>query len=418
MAPSRLLLTLAAALALAGCREKREPPVGAPVTGATGRAAPARPLQLGISEANPHLLAPGPSRPGFGAFRDALAELRPDRYRLVVDWSKLQNDPARPADLAQPQDGCARGQAPCAAYAGLRENLEAVRDARRAAGGGWEVMVAIYGVPDWAAAPAGGCERRGIGTRARPITAAGLVGYRALVRQLRALGEEVGVPLRWWSPWNEPNHPAFVSPQRASCSSAAPSVSPGVYTRLVGAAREELRGSGAKLVLGELAGLRRPREQGTGVGEFIRALGDDVACAASAWSQHEYASPTDEPAAPFSRDAVAEAAAALAERPCTAGLPIWVTETGVGGASSGAVRATRARDLAVQCAAQAGRLERWAADPRVQAVFQYTFREDAAYPVGLADARLQALYPTHRLWKAWADARGGAPPRPAGCGAA
>lgn len=427
MVATRLLLSVAAALLLAGCGEKREPPLGSPtpgVSGPTGVAsaersdAAARPLQLGLSEANVHLLAPGAAPPGFGAYRDALAALRPDRYRLVVDWSKLQPDPAKPAELSLGQDGCARGLPPCAGYAGLRANLEAVRDARRAAGGGWEVMVAIYGVPGWAAAAEPGCERRRTEPRARAISDAGLDGYRALVRQIRALGEEVGVALRWWSPWNEPNHAAFISPQRASCDTGAPSLAPAVYGRLVGAAREELAGSGAKLVLGELAGFRGPRAQHTGVGEFIRALPDEVACAASVWSQHEYASPVDEPAAPFARDAVAEAEAALAARPCTASLPVWVTETGVGGARPGDERRSRALDLARQCAAQAARLERWAADPNVQAVFQYTFRDDTAYPVGLADARLEALYPTQRLWQAWADARGdSAPPRPAGCGA-
>ena len=427
MRPKALaLVVVLAASVLAGCGPKREPPARSPSVGATaatgpvGRpAAQARPLQLGLSEANVHLLAPGPAPPGFAAYRDTLAALRPDRYRLVVDWFKLQPDPARPADLALSQDGCARGAPPCAAFAGLRATLEAVREARRAAGGGWEVVVSISGVPDWAATPARGCEREKAEPRARAISDAGLEGYRALVRGLSAVGEELGVPLRWWSPWNEPNHPAFISPQRADCSPASPSLSPAVYSRLVGAAREELAGSGAKLVLGELAGFREPRARGTGVGEFIRALPDDVACAASAWSQHEYASPADAPAAPFARDAVAEAEAALAARPCTAVLPVWVTETGVGAVRSGDERPTRATDLALQCAAQAARLERWAADPKVQAVFQYTFREDTAYPVGLADARLQALYPTQGLWQAWADARGEAPPpRPAGCGAA
>ncbi len=423
--PGACALALLAATVLAGCGAKREPPSASPAAGATGptagpgpAAVTARPLQLGVSEANAHLLAPGAAPPGFGAFRDALAALRPDRYRLVVDWSKLQPDRSQPADLALLRDGCARGAPPCAAYAGLRADLEAVREARRAAGGGWEVMVSISGVPDWAAVPAQGCERRATEPRARAISDAGLDGYRALVRGLRALGDEAGVPLRWWSPWNEPNHPAFVSPQRLACSPASPSLSPAVYGRLVGAARDELAGSGAMLVLGELAGFRQPRAQGTGVGEFIRALSDDVACAASAWSQHEYASPADPAAAPFARDAVAEAEAALAARPCTAGLPVWVTETGVGAVRSGDDRATGAVDLALQCSAQAARLERWAADPNVQAVFQYTFREDSAYPVGLADARLRALYPTQRLWQAWADARGDAPPpRPAGCGA-
>ncbi len=427
MRAPRLLLLLAVVL-LPGCGGGREVPAAAVPSGATTGASgatgataaptpPVRPLELGLSEANPALLAPGVAPPGFGAFRDLVAALRPDRYRLVVDWSKLQPDPAVPADLALTQDGCARGLPPCAAFAGLRADLEAVRAARAAAGGGWEVVVAIYGVPDWAAGPAGGCERPGTEARARPITARGLREYVALVRGLRALGQQLGVPLRWWIPWNEPNHPSFVSPQRAACAASSPTLSPAVYGRLVGAAREALAGTGAKLVLGELAGLRRPRARGTGVGEFIRALPDDVACAASAWSQHEYASPR-EASGPFARDAVAEAEAALAERPCTAGLPLWVTETGVGADRPGDPRPTGAAALARQCAAQAARLERWAADPRVTTVFQYTVRDDPAYPVGLADARLRALYPTARLWQAWAAARGdAAPPRPAGCGA-
>lgn len=116
---------------------------------------------------------------------------------------------------------------------------------------------------------------------------------------------------------------------------------------------------------------------------------------------------------------MAEAEAALAERPCTRELPVWVTETGVGGARPGTTRPTDAIALARQCAALAARLERWAADPRVQAAFQFSFREDKAYPVGVVDESLTSLYPTYALWKAWADARGpGAPPRPAGCGAA
>ncbi len=404
-------------LACAGCGRKAEPPVREPP--AAPRPAvpqPARPLALGVTEFDPQLLDPAAAPAGFGPTRDALLALRPDRVRLVVDWSKLQPSSAAPADLAAQRDGCARGLPPCAPYAGLRAQLEAVQRARAAAGGGWEVLVVLSGVPAWAATPARGCERPGTLPRSRAISAAGLAGYRRLVADVRAEGERAGVPLRWWSPWNEPNHPAFVSPQRAACSTASPSLSPAVYARIVGAARSALGGTGAKLVLGELAGLRGPRARGTAVGEFIRALPDAVACSASAWSQHEYASPEDEAAAPFARDAVAEAEAALAERPCTRGLPVWVTETGVGGPRSGQRRPIDEAALGAQCAAQAARLDRWAADDRVGAVFQYTFREDPFYPVGLADAGLTRLYPTYALWKAWADARGpAAPPRPPGC---
>jgi hypothetical protein len=289
--------------------------------------------------------------------------------------------------------------------------------ARQEADGGWEVVVVLAGVPEWAARPPSGCERPTASARARPFSEAGRAAYKRLVRDLWEVGQREGVELRWWSPWNEPNHPAFVSPQRMACDPGAPAESPRVYADIVRLAAEALEGTGAQLVLGELAGFRRATPRGAGVGEFVRALPDDVACAAAVWAQHEYASPDDERAAPFARDAVAEVRAALDERPCTRGLPIWVTETGVGGARAGDDRATRARDLARQCAAQAARLERWAADPRVTAVFQYLFREDRVYPVGLADPGLQVLYPTHALWLAWARAEGGPPERPAGCGA-
>ena len=39
---------------------------------------------------------------------------------------------------------------------------------------------------------------------------------------------------------------------------------------------------------------------------------------------------------------------------------------------------------------------------RVAAVFQYSFREDPAYPVGLLDPALSKSYSTYRLWAAWA----------------
>ncbi|MCW3012412.1 MAG: hypothetical protein JWO90_2816, partial [Solirubrobacterales bacterium] len=124
--PLLVLAALGLLLVLSGCGEKGEPrlraggPTGAPAsgtTGTTGARDARRPLELGISEQNVHLIAPGAAPPGFGAYRDALAALRPDRYRLVVDWSKLQPDPAVPADLALGQDGCARGGPPCAGFA-------------------------------------------------------------------------------------------------------------------------------------------------------------------------------------------------------------------------------------------------------------------------------------------------------------
>jgi hypothetical protein len=66
----------------------------------------------------------------------------------------------------------------------------------------------------------------------------------------------------------------------------------------------------------------------------------------------------------------------------------------------------------------AAQLLRWHRDPRVGAVFQYSFREDPAFPVGLIDAELSHLYSTYRLWLAFSRRRaaGEGPPSPAaGC---
>ena len=418
-----VLASMVALLLLAGCggggkaASTRAATAPAPESGPTGvTAAAERPLRLGITEANPAFVRPGEAPPGFGPWRDGLAAIRPDFVRVFVDWSKLQPAPDQPADLAQEQDGCARGVSPCAPFAGVRAQLEAIKAAQDAAGGGYEVVLVLFGAPDWAAQPAQGCERDAASPRARPYNDAGLAGYGRLIGDLRALGKQVGVRLGWWVPYNEANQPAFVSPQRLRCD--GPSRAPEVYARIVRAAAGALRGSGAKLVLGELAGFSRPTPIGTGVREFITALPDDVACQAAVWSQHEYASPRDAGATPpLARDAVAEAEAALDERPCTRGISLWVTETGVGGGRAGTPRPTGARELAAQCAGMAVRLERWAADPRVQAAFQYTLRDDPVFPVGWADPSLQVRYPAYGLWKAWADARGAAPPRPAGCGA-
>ena len=76
--------------------------------------------------------------------------------------------------------------------------------------------------------------------------------------------------------------------------------------------------------------------------------------------------------------------------------------------------------LRAQCRAQDAALRRWADDPRVDAAFQYTFREDTAYPVGLADAALTRAYPTYDLWAAWGAREPSDPPPalPQACAAA
>ena len=242
------------------------------------RPAPEGRLATGLTERNASLLFADGARavdPGLEPSRARVTRLRPAYYRLSIDWAQLQPSPGRPAELARADDGCLRGIAPCGAYAGVRDQLRAVASQQRA-GRGWEVVVLLYGVPDWAAAPAGGCERPEALARSRPISDLGLRGYRRIIRDLDALASAEGVALRWWAPWNEPNQPYFISPQRAACSTSSPALAPRVYARLVRAARAELRALGGKrdLVLGELAGFDGPRPFGAGIAEFVRARPD------------------------------------------------------------------------------------------------------------------------------------------------
>ncbi len=391
----RRVLGLAAALTLAGCgtaelelqRPSPDPP---------------QRLAIGITEANPHLIAPGPQPPDFAPWRDRLAALRPTYVRVFVDWSQ-------DGGLAATQSGCLRDVLPCASYAGVRDQLRAVAARRLHDPGRWQPLLTIYGVPERYAVAAGGCERTDASARARAITAAGIRAYERLLIDVLALAREEGTAVPFVAPWNEPNHPSLISPQRRSCDARAPSRAARVYVQLALAAQRALRRAAGtqRLVLGELAGYTDSTPRTTSIDEIVAALPDALACEAAAWSVHDYAQ-----AARPSTDAVGALARALRGRECTARAPIWVTETGAG-------RRLRDSDAladpAAACRAMADRLARWDADPRVAAVFQYTFREDPTFPVGLADAALTRLYPTYELWRAWSQATRAAPPQSA-CG--
>ncbi len=402
-----LLAAVAVAALLAGCGSSSGEPASGPAPTPAPLPAPApQRLALGLTEFNAELTrppaAPAAASPEVTGFRGRASALRPRYVRLVVDWFRVGADPSGVPDFAIAQDGCLRGSPPCSPFAGVRAQLEAIREQQRSGDAPWEVVVVIAWTPEWAALPASGCERPGVEPRARPITPEGLEAYRRLLRELVALGREVGVPLRWWSPFNEPNHPSFVSPQRAECDASSPSRAAPVYAEFVRAAREELQAAGGdrRLVLGELAGFRGPSPRGTGVSEFVSALPEDVACAGAVWAQHQYIRPDR-----GEHDAVDELARALAERPCTANTPIWVTETGVGGTVTGRTRETDDAALLAQCRAMHGALVRFDTHPRVDAVFQYTLREDPLYPVGLFDPALSRAYPVFDVWRAWARAR-------------
>lgn len=373
-------------------------------------------MAVGITEPNPNFLFPetvrGVAAP-FGRWRDELARIRPSYYRLVVDWRALQPTPDARANLEVPQTGCLRALQPCLAWGGMRDQLRAI--AARQQEGGWEGVAVVTGTPDWAAQPAGGCERPGTEPRSRPPRTDALPAYRRLVRDVLALARREGARLRWWSPWNEPNHPFFLSPQRPLCAPEAPSNAPGIYVELYQALGEALQAAPGtqRRLLGELAGALSEKEDVTSVQEFIAALPRELVCAAPVWAQHSYAG---------GNDAVPVVKRALAARGCSETHAIWVTETGIrvgsrdlaGGLEIGA-EAVADRDAG--CDAVHERLLAWHADPQVTAAFQYTLREDNLFRTGLVSTALDRAFPVLGLWQAWGREARPSPDDPVPAGA-
>jgi hypothetical protein len=357
------------------------------------------PLEIGLTEADPRLLtATRPGSPGARA-----VALSPRFVRVLVDWNRAQPRAGHQPNWNAPPGGCPKRSPRCGSDRGLRGLLETLK-ARRRADGGWRILVVPYFTPAWAAEPARGCERPGTKPRARMPR---IEPYRAFLRALQRLGDEVGVDLPYWAPWNEPNHPGFLNPQRAACDVASPTLAPELYAQLVRAATPELR-SDQHLVLGELAGLDAPRPYGASAAEFIRALPPDVACAGSAFAQHVYIGERGRGGRPPVLVKPAEAAReatslvdqvdeALLSHDCHE--PIWITETGT---------------FDHRCESMAAALEAWSDDPRVDAAFQYTFRESAAFPVGLVSSSLRTTYRSYTAWHAFSRMRETAPPSPCG----
>jgi hypothetical protein len=355
------------------------------------------PLDLGLTEADPRMLTAG--RAGSPGAR-AVA-LGPRYVRVLVDWNRAQPRAGRAPNWNAPPGGCPARAPRCGTDRGLRGLLETLK-ARRRADGGWQILVVPYFTPAWAATPAVGCQRPGTRPRAQMPR---IDAYRAFLRALQRLGDEVGVDFAYVSPWNEPNHPGFLNPQRETCDVRSRALAPELYAQLVRAAAQELR-AGQKLVLGELAGLDAPRPYGASAPEFARGLPADVACGASAFGQHVYIGergrrgkpPRKVPAATAANASIALIDAvdeALRSHDCK--TPIWITETGT---------------FDHRCESMAAALRAWADDERVDAAFQYTFRESAAFPVGLVSSSLRTTYRSYTAWHAFARARGAAPQSP------
>jgi hypothetical protein len=325
----------------------------------------------------------------FARWRDAVYEMRPRYYRLVVDW------PSNETDIAAHKAGCMREIPPCAGYNGLREQLEALAAAQKAQKGGWEVLLVPYGTPDRFAQPASGCERPGTQPRSHPPNAEGIKAYGQFIAHLQDEAKRAGVRIRYWSPWNEPNHPFFISPQRTRCSTKAPSAAIEPYAQLARAMKAQLHPD-QEMVLGELAGLRKLKPRYTRMSEFLGGLPKDVACSASIVGQHAYVG---------GPDPVDDVDAAMRAHGCPKPPTIWITETGSEEGEAGARACRNIRK----------RLLKWDADPRVSAAFQYTVREDDHFPTGLVTTDLTKARTALAEWTAWGKRGPSGPPPPSAC---
>lgn len=347
------------------------------------------PLSIGLTENDPRLLIPTGS-----TWRTAakVVALKPAYVRVLIPWERLQPRAGHKPNWDAPVSGCPRINPGCRSERGMRGLLNAIRQ-RQAEDGGWRILAVPYFTPLWAmAAPPSGCQKaRNRHARAQMPR---IAHYRRLLRAFNALADKVGVKVDFISPWNEPNHPAFLQPQRARCSAAAKAVSPRAYARLVRAARLELRPH-QTLVLGSLAGLQRPRTFGAGVAEFVRGLPHDVACLDVPFAQHAYIGVRARNGPPRAADPrlaprhelLDSLIAALDAKGCGHRKPLWIAETGT---------------FDHRCAAMSAALRSWAVNDRVSAAFQFTFRESRDYPVGLVSPSLFDTYGSYRAWRAFA----------------
>jgi hypothetical protein len=371
---------------LAGCGgHHRRTPAPAP---SASPSAPARSsLAVGITEPNANLVSATARLPRpWARWRAALGRLHPAYYRLVLDWATLQPTRA-PANLAALNLGCMRTVRPCLPYAGVRDQLRALASRQRQ--GGWVGIAVITGTPAWAAVPPSRCDGPGTLPRARPPRAAALAAYRRLVADVLALARREGAQLPYWSAWNEPNHPQFLTPPCGESRAAAYApIARALRTALAAASGDQTQ------LVGETAALRNlPR--------FIAQLPRDVVCGSPIYAQHAYIG---------GQDPVGTVARALAARGCP--HPVWITETGVGAAPPKLSAAARVRH---GCAALHARLVRWWHDPRVPVAIQYTLREDDLFPTGLVSTDLSHALPALAEWTAWAARPAAAPPPRAAC---
>jgi hypothetical protein len=386
------------------CNPPRHPSAG---PGAPGTPAPAPapkklppPLSIGLTEGDPRLLVPGGT-----TWRAAVkvVALKPNYVRVLVPWERLQPSALRKPNWDAPPGGCPRINPGCRSPLGLRSLLRAIKH-RQDSDGGWKILVVPYFTPTWAATGGfRGCQK----ARSRKPRAQmpNIAAYRRFLRGINALADKVGVKIDYITPWNEPNHPGFLQPQRATCNRRSKAVSPRRYAKLVRAAQRELRYE-QTIVLGSLAGLGQPRTYGAGAAEFIKGLPPDVACIEGPFAQHAYVGKPGRrgrlprranPASAARHTLIDDVLAALDAKGCPQVKRLWIAETGT---------------FDHRCEAMSAALRSWARNDRIDAAFQYTFREAHHFPVGLVSPSLKKTYRSYRAWFAFAGGPPKIPPSP------
>ncbi|WP_026912915.1 hypothetical protein [Patulibacter minatonensis] len=369
------------------------------------------------------LTPPATPVPDFSAAQAVTDRIAARFVRVDVRWDLLQPDAATPLDPARViGDGCGRESAkPCSGPISLARTLGALKAAQVAHPGHYRPLISFWGMPTWAGAPGTGCDAAKARDGARPLAPGKEPAYRAAVARVWEAVRAAGIDGADWTPWNEPNAPYFLDPQRASCAVDAAPRSPAEFGRLVVAMDGELHrlraaapaGSAARddrLVVGELAAWAAPAPRSVPSDEFLRALPDDVLCRADVVSLHGYfeARPRSGRGEP-----VAAGLAELDRRRCLDDRPAWITETAVGSPRAGGKRDTSASTLRAECRLMDRQLDHWYHEPRVTAAFQYAVREDPAFPTGLLDEGLTRTFPVAGVWAAWGGARDPAAPAPA-----
>nr|MBF6620532.1 hypothetical protein [Patulibacter sp.] len=364
---------------------------------------------------------------GYDAARDAVGAIAPRHVRIDVRWDQLQPSADAPLDPSRvTDDGCGREAAPpCGPPISLTALFAQLAAQQAAHPGAFRPLITFWGMPDWAGEPpTEGCRSDEVRAGARPLAEGREVAYQAAIRSVWTALRDAGVAASDWTPWNEPNAPYFLDPQRASCSRDADPRSPAEYGRMVAAMDEVLRAlrgsdpaaaAAHRLVVGEVAAWGAPSTRAVPADEFLRGLPDDVLCRADVVGLHGYLDARP----PLGRgEPVAAALGEIERRPCLDDAPVWITETGVGAPGSGRDRDGDREVLRDECRLMGDQLTRWYHHPRITAAFQYSVRDDAAFPTGLVDERVRTTYPVADVWSAWGGERapdGPPAPVPAAC---